>query len=612
MQPDRSYQLVAADAVRAHWRAGRRRVVLTAGVGAGKTRIFEYLALPILAADSAQVVFVAHTDQLIDQPARRFSDIGIQSAFVKAGRRRDGDAAVQFCSGATLVNHPIQPSRRRDGSLHTRVVVFIDEAHRARSATIESILVALNRTFTFVYICYLTATPYRLDGRGFAEIADALVEAVTPRRLVEAGVILDPVYALAPARQRDEDSAEDDEALFRRPAVVGNLVAEYLKRGRDDDGFLMPAIGRAVSIAHSRDVVERYNRAEVTLEPGRLSRRLRAAHIDGTMSAATKRRLLARLTIGGGRGADHPLALDALWAGSPIFDEGFDSRLSWEAMLPATDDGRAALALLDDTAVELGPAEARALTERVVASVLPELRDFYGGDAARWGGVGGGVGGAASPHLPHYRPPPYQPLAVLIDAAPTASVGAWMQRQGRVVRAWPGDDNSTAKTKAVVISHGGNERHGYLIHHSSETMPWLFALGEDARWAPKIKASLVAQMKAQQPTRCPSCLCVDRPGVEVCRWCGAAIPTSRLPDESETVGLVEASTAVPIAVSTPGTREAFLRKQYARQAAANKARRGSGLPPYKPGWAAMRFRSRFGFWPDGRLDRMLRREFGIE
>ena len=86
-------------------------------------------------------------------------------------------------------------------------LLIFDEAHRSLSPS----YLALAKEHESAVLLGLTATPYRLDGRGFAEIADALVEAVTPRRLVEAGVILDPVYALAPARERSDDEEDDDD-----------------------------------------------------------------------------------------------------------------------------------------------------------------------------------------------------------------------------------------------------------------------------------------------------------------------------------------------------------------------------------------------------------------
>jgi hypothetical protein len=165
----------------------------------------------------------------------------------------------------------------------------------------------------------------------------------------------------------------------------------------------LATICRAYSIDHSKLLVERFRGVGI-----------RASHIDGTMTTAQRRRLLVGLSVVG-----HPSAIDILCAGSNIFDEGFDSRASFELLLPRTEDALDAWRVLRDPTAQLGPLEALLLRRHVLDGVLPELRDFWP---------------TAESGRP-MEPPPYRPLCCLIDAAPTASKGAWMQRQGRVVRA---------------------------------------------------------------------------------------------------------------------------------------------------------------------------------
>ena len=167
----RPYQQQAIQQVKAHWLAGRRAVVLVMPVGGGKTRVAEHLMVNVLDKAWAQIFFIAHTETLIDQPAQRFADRRIAHAFVKAGRKADATAQVQFCSDATMVRRDVAVASRPDGSLHDRVVVIIDECHRVRSATYLQILTKLSRSFKFVYLLLLTGTPYRLDGRGLADLA---------------------------------------------------------------------------------------------------------------------------------------------------------------------------------------------------------------------------------------------------------------------------------------------------------------------------------------------------------------------------------------------------------------------------------------------------------
>jgi hypothetical protein len=182
---------------------------------------------------------------------------------------------VQFCSDATMVRRDIDVAVGADGKPHTRAVVIVDEAHRVRSARCTEILSKLSQKFQFVYLLLLTGTPYRLDGRGLADVASTLVEAATPRQLMglapftdgstlERPVILSPRYISKPVGDGDA------EALLSQPQIVGDVVGTWLREacgvatGRQGEaaGRQAPAplatICRAYTIAHSRLIVDRF------------------------------------------------------------------------------------------------------------------------------------------------------------------------------------------------------------------------------------------------------------------------------------------------------------------------------------------------------------------
>lgn len=529
-------------------------MLLVGPVGAGKTLVAELLIRLALKHEWAQVFYNANRETLISQPAQGFDDVAY--TFVKAGQDFDATAVLQFCQVQTIARRQIVAVKDSSGKPYRRALVIWDEAHAIKAQQCLGVREALLKTFDHVYFAMFSATPYRLDSRGLGDVADCLVEIATPKQLMEASppIILNPHYWSQPPPIAE---GEDTEQAMFRPGIVGDIFATWLKHARD-----LPTIGRAYSIPHSQMLTQRFNNGGV-----------KAAHIDGSMSTVMKRRLFVGLAVG---------VIQVLWAGSNVFDEGFDSRASWEMLLPRGSDATEALTLLRDGTLELGCAEAKLLRERVLAGVLRELREFYGEDA--------------------WEPPPYKPLACLIDAAPTASCGSWMQRQGRVVRSWPGKD------RAIVICHSGNlERHGFLAQHEG------FALTQDQQWSPKLRPSTgIAGLHVAKPVTCPGCLCVDVAGTTQCRYCGAVISTPKLPDEDASIELVEKSVeTTPMLASTPGVREAFLKARYKEQAAANRQRLAQGKPPYKEIWAALRFKKRFGHWPDGAMDRMLKRQFGI-
>jgi hypothetical protein len=59
--------------------------------------------------------------------------------------------------------------------------------------------------------------------------------------------------------------------------------------------------------------------------------------------------------------------------------------------------------------------------------------------------------------------------------------------------------------------------------------------------------------------------------------------------------------AESVVVSTPTMREEFLRGQI----------RTAKAKGHKLGWALARYKARFGFWPDGGMVAMMRRQMGM-
>ena len=520
-----SYQTAATQSVRDHWAAGRRSVVLVAPVGAGKTFCGQLLVRKVVATAWGQVWWIAHNDTLIDQPAIGFDDDEIPYAFVKAGRDADPDAQVQVCSAQTLVRRDIVVAKGPDGRPFRRALVVIDEAHRVKASTYLEIRERLLRSYEFVYFLLLTATPYRLDGRGLADVADALVEAATPRQLMDSGRILEPLYWSQPPPEGDADE------VARRPAVMGDALKSWQKYARG-----LPTLVRCRSLAHSRAMAEEFQRAGI-----------RAAHVDGSMSLAERRRFVCGLAIGG-VASSHPLALDVLFTGSNLFDEGFDSRASWEMLLRG----------------------------------LPELADFW-------------LPGATAP-------PEYRPLSVLLDLNRTNSPGAWAQLQGRVVRAWPGKD------VAIVLCLSGNlEAHGFLCQHHGFRLDQDAGWARKAR-----AGDGVPRLSAAAPRRCGACLSVEPPGSERCRACGADLgPAPRLPEEDRTVELVQVfsrSDAPPADVSV---QEAFLRKKWSEKLQQDAIRAQVGRSPYSDKWPGQQFLVRFKRWPPRAMEDMIKRELDL-
>lgn len=167
----------------------------------------------------------------------------------------------------------------------------------------------------------------------------------------------------------------------------------------------------------------------------------RAGYLDGETGALERRLLLARLAIGGQR-LGHPAGLDVLLFVN-VLTEGFDSESSYELLY------------------------------------LPEIRKVIWPTSS--------------------APPPYQPLCVLGDYAPTKSMGAFIQFWGR------GSRTHKDKPWLRFLSHAGNEdehcflskHHGFTLEHRQSE--WLSKLRErEAAQGVKVAGGYVAGVKCQE------------------------------------------------------------------------------------------------------------------
>jgi DNA repair protein RadD len=121
----RPYQVSAVDDLRARVGSGRRRVLLVAPTGSGKTTIAAEMIRGAIGRDGA-VLFLAHRKELIDQCSQRLDGVGVDHGVVMAQHRRSAPwCPVQVASIPTLA--------KRLDRLPRATLVIVDEAHHARA-----------------------------------------------------------------------------------------------------------------------------------------------------------------------------------------------------------------------------------------------------------------------------------------------------------------------------------------------------------------------------------------------------------------------------------------------------------------------------------------------
>lgn len=162
--PLRDYQKRALAHASDAWRAGKRRILLVAPTGAGKTRIGAEFGR------AGDVLWIAHRRELVSQARERLA--------------AEGSPHVRVESIQGLLASGERPKAR---------LVVLDEAHHYVAAQWGSIRDA----YSDATIVGLTATPERADKTSLGDLFECLIPVATVRELTDRGVLV-PCEVWAP------------------------------------------------------------------------------------------------------------------------------------------------------------------------------------------------------------------------------------------------------------------------------------------------------------------------------------------------------------------------------------------------------------------------------
>lgn len=254
----------------------RKRCLMVLPTGGGKTVVASEIIRRAVAQES-RVLFLAHRRELILQTAAKLKSFGVLPGIIMGSEPRALQRLVQVASVQTL-------ARNRDLLRHVDII-FLDEAHHAAAEQYEEIL----SWYPNAVVLGLTATPWRMDGRGLADVFDTHAMVRTPKELKDEGWLV-PVGGweyesidTSKARVQGGDFATKDltdEAT--KPRVVGNIVEEWLRRAGGGRTIVF-----AVGIETSKLLVQKFREVGVAAE-----------HVDGEMPKEQRDQVLARLRSG--------------------------------------------------------------------------------------------------------------------------------------------------------------------------------------------------------------------------------------------------------------------------------------------------------------------------
>jgi superfamily II DNA or RNA helicase len=270
----------------------RRRILLQAPTGAGKTAIATFMASEA-AARGRVVYFICHRAELVEGTSATFRKYGLDHGIIAAGRPLDPTKRVQVCSIDTLKN--------RVAFIPRPDLAIWDECHHIGAAGWAAVMQAWSGS---IHIG-LSATPQRLDGKGLDAYFDEIVLGPSVAWLIENGH-LSPYKAFAPSapdmsgvRRQAGDWARGQAAeRMNKPKLTGDAITHWLRHANG-----LRTVGFGVTVEHSQHLAAQFVAAGIP-----------AAHLDGGTRKDLRRKIIQ----------DYAAGLLSVIFNVDLFGEGFD------------------------------------------------------------------------------------------------------------------------------------------------------------------------------------------------------------------------------------------------------------------------------------------------
>lgn len=282
----RSYQIETISQLRKLLSSGKKRLILQAVTGAGKT-VMAAEVIRLAEEKGKRVLFLAHRRELVRQCSDKLRQFGVLHQVIMVGENPGPlmvamSNPVQVASKDTLWARAVR-SRKLD--LPPADLIICDEAHRSLSRTFCELIAK----YPAATVIGLTATPARGDGRGLDELYEGMVQSISCQELIDQGFLV-PYKVFAPYRPDLEGvkvvngdwHKQQLEQRMDKTELVGDIVENWklLANGRQTLVF-------ASGVAHSMHLADAFEKAGIV-----------SAHLDGSTPLADRDDIMRRVMSG--------------------------------------------------------------------------------------------------------------------------------------------------------------------------------------------------------------------------------------------------------------------------------------------------------------------------
>ena len=230
----RDYQQDLYQKTVSSFKNGKRRVLVVAPCGAGKS----YLFAEMVKRTAGECLVLVHRNELKQQHLELFQNLGIENARIET----------------------YQTESRRLGEYKTPRLLIVDEAHLSRSNSWQKIIEYYN-----TWTVGMSATPCRLDGKPLGQIYDSLVEGVDTKWLIEHQRLAPYEYYAPTLVETDglrtlagDYVVSDLEELMTGRAIYGDVIKTYKQLASGERSIVY-----CVSVKHARETADAFNSAGI-------------------------------------------------------------------------------------------------------------------------------------------------------------------------------------------------------------------------------------------------------------------------------------------------------------------------------------------------------------